>query len=147
MPVTREIPDRTHAMLRQFVNAPVYDRNQEIPDGDYSNNPISSGEEGYQDLLDAVQTAIQLEHATIPLYLSALYQIKPNYNPELESILRNIVVEEMLHMAMACNMLIALGGEPNLTSDDFIPNFVAGCELPGKVLAGTTFQFQHLSKE
>jgi hypothetical protein len=52
-----------------------------------------------------------LEFGTIPLYLSALWSIKDNLDPISKSI-RNVVQEEMLHLALACNMLSSIGGTP-----------------------------------
>ena len=51
-----------------------------------------------------LQWAIQLEHATIPPYLCALYSIKEGHNPEATEILRSIFMEEMLHMTLAANI-------------------------------------------
>ena len=46
-----------------------------------------------------------LEHATIPIYMSALYSIKPNKNPEATGMLTGILIAEMMHLALACNVL------------------------------------------
>jgi hypothetical protein len=67
--------------------------------------------------------AMQLEHATIPPYLTALYSIKPGKNPDAVHILRVIAVEEMLHLTLAANLLNAVGGEPDLTVPGFVPNY------------------------
>jgi hypothetical protein len=66
---------------------------------------------------------LQLEHATIPPYLTALYSIKAGTNREAQQVLRVIAVEEMLHMTLVANMMNAIGGKPDLTSDDFVPNY------------------------
>jgi hypothetical protein len=73
------------------------------------------------DLHNTLQKAIELEHATIPAYLSALYTLKSGYNQVIAEIVRSIVREEMLHMTIACNLLIALGGAPAINKKDFIP--------------------------
>jgi Ferritin-like len=65
--------------------------------------------------------AMQLEHATIPPYLLALYSIHPGTNPDATHILRTVVVEEMLHLTLAANILNAVGGTPDLTTPDFVP--------------------------
>ncbi len=61
----------------------------------------------------ALQIAIALEHATLPLYLSSMFSHKvqnfPSYN-----LFRSIVMEEMVHMAIACNTLAAIGGTPQI---------------------------------
>jgi rubrerythrin len=75
------------------------------------------------DLHELVQNAIELEHATIPTYLAAYFSLKPGTNQPVAEILRSVVVEEMLHMAIACNLLIALGGYPVINKPRFIPTY------------------------
>lgn len=69
--------------------------------------------------------AMKIEHATIPPYLTALYSLKPGSNLEAFHIIRAVVVEEMLHLTLAANVLNAVGGEitGTLTADDFIPTY------------------------
>lgn len=69
---------------------------------------------------------MQLEHATIPPYLLALYSIHPGSNNEASQILRVVVVEEMLHMTLAANVLNAVGGTPNLSAKGFVPLYPTG---------------------
>jgi len=85
------------------------------------NNPITS----IQELHDHLYVAMQLEHATIPPYLLALYTIHPDTNPEATRIMRTVVVEEMLHLTLAANILNAVGGTPDLTSPNFVPEYPA----------------------
>lgn len=77
----------------------------------------------------ALQTAIALEHATMPLYTAAMYSLEvqnyPSYN-----LIRSVLMEEMLHMAAACNILAALGGSPRIK--ELQPRF-PGAGLPGRV--------------
>jgi rubrerythrin len=61
----------------------------------------------------SLQQAVELEFGTIPIYLAALWSIKDNLHPVAKSI-RNIVHEEMLHMALASNMLASIGGVPKI---------------------------------
>lgn len=72
-----------------------------------------------------LQAALQLEHATIPPYLTALYSIRPGTNSEAYHILRVVAVEEMLHLTLAANILNAVGGTPDLTVEGFVPAFPA----------------------
>src|SRR5580700_11430191 len=67
-------------------------------------------------LRSALQNAIELEHSTIPPYLYALYSLKPGTNKEIAAIIRSVVLEEMLHMALVCNVLNAVGGSPLIDS-------------------------------
>jgi hypothetical protein len=73
----------------------------------------------------ALQKAIELEHATIPPYLTAYYTLHGTSagGVAARQILRSIVVEEMLHMHLACNILNAIGGAPVINAPDFIPNY------------------------
>jgi rubrerythrin len=64
-------------------------------------------------LKQSLSQAVTLEFATIPIYLAALWSIKNNLHPAAISI-RNVVQEEMLHLALACNMLASIGGKPKL---------------------------------
>lgn len=79
----------------------------------------------------ALQHAIELEHATIPTYLYALYSLKPGTNGEIAEIIQSVVVEEMLHMTLACNVLNAIGGAPVIDDPGFIPTYPG--PLPGGV--------------
>lgn len=65
--------------------------------------------------------AMQLEHATIPPYTSALYSIRPGDNTDAVQILRVVVVEEMLHLSIAANLTNAVGGKVDLTVAGFVP--------------------------
>jgi Ferritin-like len=85
-------------------------------------------------LRSALQLAIKLEHATIPPYLYALYSLKPGTNTLVAQIVRSVVQEEMLHMSLACNVLNAVGGNPNIDTPDFVPNYPG--PLPGSVESG-----------
>lgn len=73
----------------------------------------------------ALQTAIQLEHATIPPYLCALYSLQAGRNREVAERIESVVMEEMLHMVQAANVLNAVGGTPQLTAPDFVPRYPA----------------------
>ncbi len=76
-----------------------------------------------EDLFPLLQNAIKLEHATIPTYLSAMMSIKPGTNESIAAIFQSIVVEEMLHLSIACNILNAIGGAPEINVPGFIPTY------------------------
>lgn len=78
-----------------------------------------------------LQTAIQIELSTIPIYLYTYYSIirRPQncdqYGPEngyliatfanqAGGVIMSVAVEEMLHMSLASNILRALGGQPKI---------------------------------
>src|SRR4051794_40886332 len=69
--------------------------------------------------------ALQLEHATIPPYLTALYSIHPGENSDAFHVIRVVAVEEMLHLTLAANVLNAVGGKVDLTGADFVPTYPA----------------------
>lgn len=70
-----------------------------------------------------LQWAIELEHATIPPYLCALYSIKPGHNREAVELISSVVIEEMLHLTLAANLLNAVGGEPRLDVPSMLPGY------------------------
>lgn len=78
----------------------------------------------------ALETAVRLEFSTIPPYLTALWSIKDQTSPVALAI-RGVVQEEMLHMALACNMLVAVGGTPPIADAAFAPSYPG--PLPGGV--------------
>jgi len=81
------------------------------------------------DLAPLLQAAIELEHATIPPYLCAYFSLKNASNTAVGDIIRSIVVEEMLHLTIASNLMISLGGKPSLNRPDFVPDYPDGLPL------------------
>lgn len=75
------------------------------------------------DLYDYLQQAVKLEHSTIPPYLTAMFSLKPGTNRRIEELIRSIVIEEMLHMTISANILIAIGGHPEINTKDFVPSY------------------------
>ncbi|NEO96090.1 MAG: hypothetical protein F6K56_40470, partial [Moorea sp. SIO3G5] len=76
-----------------------------------------------QDLYTHLQAALELEHSTIPPYLTALYSIQPNSNQTIAEIIFSVVREEMLHMVIVANVLNAIGGSPQVNKPEFIPTY------------------------
>jgi hypothetical protein len=64
------------------------------------------------DLREHLQWAIELEHFTLPPYLCALYSLDPARNPEATEALSGVLIEEMLHMTLAANLLNAVAWSP-----------------------------------
>jgi len=54
-----------------------------------------------------------------------LYSIKDGHNEETARIIRSVAMEEMLHVALAANVLKAFGGTVRLTDGDFLPRYPA----------------------
>ncbi len=61
----------------------------------------------------ALQAAIELEHSTLPLYLSGMFSLETQ-NYTTYNLIRSVVMEEMVHMAIACNIMAAIGGTPKI---------------------------------
>ncbi|MFB4309377.1 ferritin-like domain-containing protein [Actinomadura sp. GTD37] len=72
-------------------------------------------------LREHLQWAIELEHATLPPYLCALYSLDPERNPEAVQVVGSVFAEEMLHLALAANLLNAVGGRPRLDVPEMLP--------------------------
>ncbi|MDJ0828154.1 MAG: ferritin-like protein [Rhodobacter sp.] len=75
-----------------------------------------------------LQAAVTLEFSTLPPYLTALWSVKDNQSFVADTI-REVLQEEMLHMALACNMLSGIGGAPKIK--DAVPQYPG--KLPMKV--------------
>lgn len=81
-----------------------------------------------RELREKLHTAIELEHSTIPPYLYAYWSVKDDTSEAAMSLLE-VAKEEMNHMAMACNIMNAVGGFVNCANPNFIPSYPT--ELPG----------------
>ena len=68
-------------------------------------------------LHEYLYAALQLEHATIPPYLTALYSLHPGTNSDAAHVIRVVAVEEMLHLTLAANLLNAVGGTVDLQGE------------------------------
>jgi hypothetical protein len=75
----------------------------------------------------ALQLAARLEFATIPPYLCAMWSIKSG-DGDAYDLIEEVVIEEMLHLGLVCNMLTSLGETPAL-GPDAAPTYP--CPLPG----------------
>jgi hypothetical protein len=80
--------------------------------------PITS----VRELREHIELAIQVELTTVPPYLYALHSIA-DQTSEAALLIRSIVVEEMLHAALATNLLLAIGGEPRFGTTEWIPRY------------------------
>jgi hypothetical protein len=85
--------------------------------------PVSSVEDAWA----LLQTAIGVELGTLPPYLYALFSIPPGENAAAASRIKSVVMQEMIHMCLACNILNALGGSPRI-----VPPVYPG-PLPGDI--------------
>jgi hypothetical protein len=76
-----------------------------------------------EDLRDALQTAIEIEHSTIPPYLCALYSIAFERSPDAARAITGVVMEEMLHLTLAANVMNAIGYTPSIGHAGFVPSY------------------------
>ncbi|WP_449398346.1 ferritin-like domain-containing protein [Chryseobacterium wanjuense] len=99
------------------------------PTAKLSKTKISEAKQGlveldYRPILqDLLQTAILIEHSTIPPYLTALYSIKDGTNILASQIIRSVAVEEMLHMIMVCNVMNAVSIQPSVNRPQNYPSY------------------------
>ncbi len=84
------------------------------------------------DLHHHLQHAMDLELWTIPLYLTALYSIKGLHKlkhadfPEAAKLIFSVVVQEMLHLELVCNLTNALGFSPKF----LVPSYDEKAGIP-----------------
>ncbi len=93
----------------------------------------------------SLQDALRLEHATIPLYLTAYFSLHDvPRNTAVAEAVRAVVVEEMLHFTIVANVLNALGGRPLIDDPDMVPDYPDA--LPAPVGAGLEVSAQRMSR-
>lgn len=97
---------------------------------------VESGISNLAELQEALLTAIQLEFSTIPPYLCAQWSIN-NDPSDVNDMIQGIVVQEMLHFGLACNMYTATGGslQGEIATPAFVPTYPTD-GLPGGVHPG-----------
>ncbi|MFI7536884.1 ferritin-like domain-containing protein [Streptosporangium sp. NPDC049376] len=82
---------------------------------------VNGGIDTLDSLREHLQWAIELEHATLPPYLCALYSLDPERNREAVEVVGSVFAEEMLHLTLAANLLNAVGGRPRLDTPEMLP--------------------------
>jgi len=91
----------------------------------------------------ALQAAVELEFFTLPPYLTAMWSIKDQQHAATATI-RAVVYEEMQHMALACNLLAAVGSTPRINRPPAIPEYPR--PMPGGVKSHLTIGLSGLTK-
>ena len=76
-----------------------------------------------EELWHYLRVAMEVELSTIPTYLSAIYSLKPDTNQAARDVMHSVVIEEMLHMILAGNVLRATGGLSEINSKEFVPTY------------------------
>ena len=99
-----------------------------------------------------LQTAIELEWGLLPLYLTSWFTIKSLSNGQCTQNsdnygacerIQSIVLQEMLHMAQAANLLTAVGGKPVINASTSVNYPRIG--LPGCVLKNLPLSIEKLT--
>lgn len=78
-----------------------------------------------QDAWTMLETAIGVEFGTLPPYLYAMFSIPPGENVPSASRIKSVLLQEMVHMCLACNILNAIGGAPVLKPPSY-PGYLPG---------------------
>eukprot|EP00058_Branchiostoma_floridae_P011442 XP_002596930.1 hypothetical protein BRAFLDRAFT_76430 [Branchiostoma floridae] len=120
MPVTRDLSPQKREMILSWLDD---------PDPSTNLRKVGTTTHTVEELKRALQLALQIELATIPPYLSALFSIKDGNNRKVAAIIRSVVIEEMKHMSLVSNLLNAIGGSPVLNHSSVVPSYPA--PLPG----------------
>lgn len=82
MPVTRDLSKPKRDMILKWLNTTSP-----------SDDPLYLDIANVEHLKLALETAIMLEHSTIPVYLTAKYSIKPGQNVDISNLIGSIVGE------------------------------------------------------
>ncbi|MEV7203075.1 ferritin-like domain-containing protein [Streptomyces griseoluteus] len=92
-------------------------------------------------LRSALQIAVELELSTIPPYLCAWWSVKDRRS-DAARLIRRVIDDEMYHLGVACNLLVAVGGRPRIRAG--APTYPG--PLPGGVHPGLTVYLSGLSR-
>lgn len=96
-----------------------------------------------EDAQNMLQKAIAVEFGTLPPYLYAMFSIPPGKNTVAAQLIKSVLLQEMIHMCLACNILNAIGGTPKLVPPTY-PGTLGDIGPDGKPL---TVQLLRFSKE
>lgn len=98
-----------------------------------------------EELHEALQTALALELAIIPVYLYGLFSLRRDRNQQVAEIIHGVVMQEMLHLALVGNILNAVGATPRIGRTGFVPRYPD--RLPGGVLPDLVVSLRRCSIE
>ena len=85
-------------------------------------------------LKNSLQVAIELELSTLPPYLCGYWSCQQQQDPAAQ-LINSVILQEMLHMGLAANMLTSIGGVPAINT---APPSYPSKGLPGGVLPSLT---------
>jgi hypothetical protein len=97
-------------------------------------------------LQESLQNAVELELSTLPPYLCGMWSIQTQDTDPTSAcgLINSVVLEEMYHMGLACNMLTAVGKAPGILSG--YQNIQYPGHLPGDVRPQLTVSLAGLTK-
>jgi hypothetical protein len=90
------------------------------------------------ELFPLLQTAMELELSTIPPYFTALVSIHPGANRVSATLIRSVMMEEMLHMTLVGNLVSSLGGTVRLGREN-MPGYPLRMNFDGKTFKDRQF--------
>ncbi len=75
-------------------------------------------------IADRLAAGVRLELATLPPYLTAMWSLRPTAaNREVHELLLSVLMEEMLHMTLAANVLSAIGSAADFRDPKQLPAY------------------------
>jgi hypothetical protein len=92
---------------------------------------VTEGIKDRAELIAALDTAMRLEFSTLPPYLCAQWSIDKDPD-DVASIIEGIAVQEMYHLALAGNILSAIGSVPRVAYPGFLVTYPTN-KLPGDI--------------
>ncbi len=92
-----------------------------------------------------LHAALEVEHLTIPVYMTGMYTIRPGTNRTAYYTIRSVLLEEMLHMTLVANLLNAVGGTPRVAHSRFVRSYPA--TLPMSDASLRPIHLRHFSPE
>jgi hypothetical protein len=98
-----------------------------------------------EDIQNYLSGAVTLELATLPTYFTGIFSIKPGTGSTAKTLAQSVALEEMLHLTLASNLLIAVGGNPNVYRIGASLKFPT--QLPLGVIPDLTIPLTKMSKE
>lgn len=84
-----------------------------------------------EEVRNSLQLAIELELATLPVYLQAAYSLDDAKNGMIANMIIGVAMQEMEHFCQAANILVAIGGSPAIDDTRYIPTYPGG--LPDNI--------------
>lgn len=94
------------------------------------------------ELIEQLGWAATLELSTVPPYLTALYSIQ-DATTDSAQLIKAVVIEEMLHLALVANLMISIGGQPRF-DEHTVPEYPT--YIPHHATGGPFISLQPLSQ-